>query len=217
VVCNKSSGVCYDRFGPSIGLTEAFLGPEPAQRLTDALREQPVEHAPGAIVTPAPGIECVRETGPCKVKGELHKGLTSALYGPWPARSRSAEAAAIIDGEWGWVVTRYSDDSVAQPADPASYTLRLKPDSSLSIRADCNRVGGRYVIEESTISIEMTHSTLVACEPDSLDSVFLRDLAAARVFFLRRGKLFLDLKYDTGTMEFSRQTEEEATQDFWQE
>jgi len=33
---------------------------------------------------------------------------------------------------------------------------------------------------------------------------FRRDLGAAAIFFMRQGRLFLDLKYDTGTMEFGR-------------
>ena len=31
VVCDGRRGVCFDRFGPSIGLTEAFLGPDAAR------------------------------------------------------------------------------------------------------------------------------------------------------------------------------------------
>ena len=50
----------------------------------------------------------------------------------------------------------------------------------------------------------MTHATLAACEPGSLDQTFRRDLGAAAIFFIRQGRLFLDLKYDTGTMEFGR-------------
>jgi hypothetical protein len=40
--------------------------------------------------------------------------------------------------------------------------------------------------------------------PGSLERVFLRDLVAARVYFMREGRLFLNLRDDTGTMEFGR-------------
>jgi hypothetical protein len=32
----------------------------------------------------------------------------------------------------------------------------------------------------------------------------MKDLAAARIAFMRDGKLYLDLMYDTGTMKFAR-------------
>ena len=45
---------------------------------------------------------------------------------------------------------------------------------------------------------------MAACEPGSLDRIFLRDLNAVAIYFIRQGKFYLDLKYDTGTMEFGR-------------
>ena len=53
--------------------------------------------------------------------------------------------------------------------------------------------------------MEITHSTLAACEPGSLERVFLRDLGAVAGYFMKEDRLYLDLKYDTGTMEFDRQ------------
>jgi heat shock protein HslJ len=92
----------------------------------------------------------------------------------------------------------------ARPADPAQYRLRLQPDGTLRARVDCNQAGGVYRISGSSIVIEVTHSTMAACEPGSLDRTFLRDLGAAAIYFMRQGKLYLDLKYDSGTMEFGR-------------
>ena len=45
--------------------------------------------------------------------------------------------------------------------------------------------------------------TQAMCPPDSLERTYIKDLNAARIYFLRNGKLFIDLKYDTGTMMFS--------------
>lgn len=203
-VCHREHGVCFDRDGPSIGLTEAFLGARLVERLTAALREAPWSAGPGIPFSPVEGVECFGETGPCGVGGGVHEGLTAVLYGPRPARDRSAEAAVVVGLDWQWLGTRYNNDTEARSADPARYLLRLEPDGSLAIQADCNRAGGQYRIEESRITIEVTHSTMAACEPGSLERVFLRDLSAASVYFLRRGRLFLDLRYDTGTMEFGR-------------
>lgn len=204
VVCDSQRGACFDRFGPSIGLTQAFLGPDAARALTSVLRNAPPDRSPGAEFSPADNVTCRRETGPCRVSGVLHAALTAVLYGPHPARSRSAEAAAVVGVEWRWVASRYSDDTEARPADRTRYRLRLQPDGTLHARVDCNQAGGRYRIDGSAIVIEVTHSTMAACEPGSLDRTFLRDLGGATTFFVRQGRLYLDLKYDSGTMEFGR-------------
>src|ERR1700704_4988467 len=47
VVCNHERAICYDRYGASIGLTEAFLGHVAAERLTTNLRNSGTDHRPG--------------------------------------------------------------------------------------------------------------------------------------------------------------------------
>jgi heat shock protein HslJ len=204
VVCNSQRGACFDRFGPSIGLTEAFLGADAARGLTTVLRGSPPDRSPEAEFSPVDNVTCRRETGPCRVGDAVHEALTAVLYGAHPARTRSAETAAVVGVEWKWVASRYNNDTEARPADPAQYRLRLQPDGTLRARVDCNQAGGVYRISGRSIVIEVTHSTMAACEPGSLDRTFLRDLGAAAIYFMRQGKLFLDLKYDTGTMEFGR-------------
>ena len=205
VVCHASRAVCYDRYGPSIGLTEAFLGREAAERLTTTLRQNPPDNRPGASFSPADGVECQREVGPCRVGGTLHQPLSTVLY-TLPSRPShmTAEYAAIVGVDWQWQVTRYSNDTQAVPQDPARYRLRLEADGALRVTADCNQAGGRYRVDRSTIAIEVMPTTMAACAPGSLDAVFRRDLAAATIFFMRTGDLYLDLKYDTGTMQFGR-------------
>jgi len=204
VVCNSRSGACFDRFGPSIGLTGIFLGPDVADALTATLREAPPDSGPEAEFSPGENVTCRREMGPCRVDDVVDEALTAVLYGPRPAGSRRAEASAVIGVDWQWLASRYNNDTEARPADPGRYRLRLEPDGTLRARVDCNQAGGRYRIEGSVIEIEVTHATLAACEPGSLDQTFRRDLDAAAIYFIRHGRLFLDLKYDTGTMEFGR-------------
>ena len=204
VVCNSRSGACFDRFGPSIGLTEVFLGTGMAHALTDTLRDTPPDRGPGAEFSPGENVTCRRETGPCRVDDVVDEALTAVLYGPRPAGARRAEVSAVIGVDWQWLASRYNNDTEARPADSGRYRLRLEPDGTLRAQVDCNQAGGRYRIEGSVIEIEMTHATLAACEPGSLDQTFRRDLGAAAIFFMRQGRLFLDLKFDTGTMEFGR-------------
>jgi heat shock protein HslJ len=203
-VCNPPRGICFDGHGPSIGLTEAFLGRAAATRLTEALRDRgAVPH--GTAFSPADGVECVVRTGPCLVAGQRDDGLTALLFGPAPPREISAEAAALTTGRWRWVASRYGDGRDARPSDPARYTLELARDGTLQGRADCNALAGRYRLEGSRVRIEITRLTRALCAPDSLDTTYLRDLEAAAIYFLRQGRLYLDLRYDTGTMELERE------------
>jgi heat shock protein HslJ len=205
VVCNREHGTCFDRFGPSIGLTEIFLGREAAERLTDVLRNEPRSSGPGIPFSPTAGVECRGATGPCLIGSEVHEALTRILYRPFPnAGDHSSEARALIGAEWQWLGTRYGNDTEAIPVEPARYRFRLEPNGSLQVQADCNNMRGRYRLEGRAITLEITHSGLAECEAGSLEGVFLRDLSAAAVYFIRDGKLYLDLKYDTGTMEFGR-------------
>ena len=105
---------------------------------------------------------------------------------------------------WKWQQTRYNNDQQTIPADPSSYTIEFVPDGKLHVRADCNRVGGTYALEGKRLAIELTHSTRAMCPPDSLDEAFKKDLDAAAIYFFKDGFLYLDLKYDTGTMKFAR-------------
>lgn len=205
VVCNRERHACYDRMGASIGLTEISLGPGAAKHLLETLRSYPADTFPGARFSPAQDVECVRETGPCYMHGKPDAALTAALYGASPDRDLRGEAPAILDAEWHWFGTRYNNDTESRPANPAHYTIRFQQDGRVGLRVDCNRAGGQYRVEDNRrITIEVKHSTRAACPPDSLERIFLRDLAEASGYFLREGRLFFDLEYDTGTMVFER-------------
>jgi len=107
---------------------------------------------------------------------------------------------------WQWVQTLYSDDRKAVPAEPKNYTVEFREDGTLSVKADCNMKGGTYSVsaEEKRLSIEITHSTMAACPEGSLEDEFVRGLSGAAIYFMKDGDLYIDLKYDSGTMRFSR-------------
>ena len=92
----------------------------------------------------------------------------------------------------------------AVPEDPSHYTIAFQPDGSRHIRSDCNHAGGKYTLRKSALTIEVIHSTRAMCPPDSLEQTYLKDLNGAAIYFIREGGLYIDLKYDTGTMKFSR-------------
>jgi heat shock protein HslJ len=116
---------------------------------------------------------------------------------------KGGDSAPLKGVVWEWQGSSYSDDSDATPADPRRYTVEFVDDGSLAIKADCNRVRGSYTDDGSTLTIELGPSTKAACPPDSLDSEFLRDLAAASTYALESGALRIDLKLDTGSMQLA--------------
>ncbi len=98
-----------------------------------------------------------------------------------------------------------NDDSVYAPiaAESRPYTVSFGEDGRLTIRADCNRVLGTWALVGSSITIQAGPATMVQCPEGSLAGVFLAGLSAASVQFVRNGDLFLDLKFDSGTMQLA--------------
>jgi heat shock protein HslJ len=110
----------------------------------------------------------------------------------------------LIGTVWKWEESLYNNDTRTVPPNPENYTLKLLPDGKVSIRADCNLGGGVYRLDESKISIEITHTTRAACPPESLDQTYIRDLNAAASYFMKGDIVYIDLKHDSGTMTFKR-------------
>lgn len=120
-----------------------------------------------------------------------------------PLMAGGQPASKDITGTtWTWQQTRYNNDTNAVPTDPSRYTLAFNTDGTINIRADCNRGGGTYSIQDQQITIEVTHTTRAMCPPDALDQDFIKDLNAAKIYFFKDANLYLDLQYDTGTMVF---------------
>jgi heat shock protein HslJ len=78
------------------------------------------------------------------------------------------------------------------------------PEGHLGVHLDCNAGGGSYTLDGSSLILEVTHTTMAAHPPGSLDQQFMKDLSAARIAFLRDGNLYQDLTYGTGPVKFAR-------------
>ncbi len=112
----------------------------------------------------------------------------------------------IIGPIWHWDRSRYNDDTtLTPPADSIGYTLQLNSDGTVQVRGDCNRGGGTFTVDGKKLSITITYTTMAACPEGSLEGQFFRDLNRTGGFLIKNDRLFLDLKFDTGTMEFHKQ------------
>ncbi|MDH3676069.1 MAG: META domain-containing protein, partial [Anaerolineae bacterium] len=87
---------------------------------------------------------------------------------------------------------------------------QFRQDGTVSIQADCNQVGGSYTVDRSSITIETGPATLVACPPGSLGDQFVAQLNEAAIFVIQGDKLSIDLKVDSGTIQFTAQFSELA-------
>ena len=104
---------------------------------------------------------------------------------------------------WQWIQTRYSNDKLVTPPKPEKYTIQFMNEGQVSVKADCNMKGGTYTTNGKQLSITILNSTMAMCEPGSLEDEFVRNLSAGVIFFFNEGNLYIDMKYDSGTLKFA--------------
>lgn len=113
---------------------------------------------------------------------------------------------SLVGPVWRWQGTMLSDGTRETVTDPSRYTLQLKLDGTVAVKADCNQVSGTYTLNASSLSITLGPSTAVACPPDTQDTTFLQQIAAVAsyVYDDGTGALILNLQMDSGNMRFIR-------------
>ena len=167
----------------------------------------------GAMRMACPDLEMSLETEFMKVLDntrtwEIRDGELLFLDGSKIlARLTQEKMKGVVGPVWQWVQTLYNDDRKVVPENSANYTVQFKEDGKLSVNADCNQKGGVYSVSpgERTISLEITHSTMALCQEGSLEDEFVKGFSAAVIYFFKDGDLYIDLKFDSGTMRFSKQ------------
>jgi len=109
----------------------------------------------------------------------------------------------LVGPVWRWVRTQYAKDTTLTCATgTAGYILQLKLDGTIHVRDDCNVGGGSYTLQGENLAITITNTTMAACPDSPQETAFFRDLSRTAGFHLKNSELFLDLKLDSGTMEF---------------
>lgn len=117
----------------------------------------------------------------------------------------STPQAPITDVTWEWVSISETDPATSPMLPPADkYFLTLKADGTLEIIADCNGVGGTYILNDNDLKIELGVSTLMYCGDDSVDYIFTSMLGAVESYRIEDGYLYLQLTGMTGELVFSQ-------------
>jgi heat shock protein HslJ len=104
-------------------------------------------------------------------------------------------------GTWQWASFTSPVEQMTVD-DPTRYTVSFMEDGTVAVKADCNQVSGAYAADGSRIAIELGPMTMAACPPDSLGDEFLKYLAVAAIYFFQDDSLYMDLRMDSGTMQF---------------
>ena len=108
---------------------------------------------------------------------------------------------AVLEKTWQWEATVTPVEKI-EVDNPENYTLRLGADGRAQIRFDCNHGGGAFEVSPGKLAFGPLMSTRMACPPGSLDAIYSRDLQRVVSFFVKDSRLYLELPYDSGTMQF---------------
>ncbi len=127
----------------------------------------------------------------------------AAGMSPLPQTENAGSAPQLVGPIWQWQQTQMNNGDLFTPNTPANYTIQFMADGTAAIQADCNTVRAVYTVEENRVSLTMGPSTLMACPEGSLGDQFVSNLSNTTLFFFQEGNLFIDLKFDSGTMSFS--------------
>ena len=125
-----------------------------------------------------------------------------------------AEVARNFEGEadpdrmflgmkrWVWLRTRYNDDSVKEPRERGAFTVEFAQDE-VQGSTDCNSFRGGFTANDQRISFDQALSTTRMFCADSQETEFLAMLQEVQSYlFTSDGRLILELRYDSGGMEF---------------
>ena len=156
-----------------------------------------------ALVTVATFTGCARkDESPPAGKPVAEPPTVTAQVGPMAATL--PEAPPSIEGvEWQWVKTISSADSTWESPNREKYTLRLEAERAAGA-ADCNRFTGPYTLTGRDLAFGAMAVTRAMCPPESLGDRYTRWLGQVASQFTRGDTLFLELKFDSGTMVFVR-------------
>lgn len=113
------------------------------------------------------------------------------------------EQDALVGTVWELQQIQMNDGTqfVADP--PQNYTVEFSEAGEVFIQADCNRAAGAFTLEDGMLSITLGPTTTAACPDGSIDTQFLSSLSNANLVFFQGDDMFIDLAFDSGTMQFS--------------
>ena len=115
--------------------------------------------------------------------------------------------AGIGNTSWQLVKFQGGNGALLTPDDKAKYTVAFTNDGNLSVRFDCNRGRGSWILTgPNEVRFGPLALTRAVCPPGSLHDHFIKQWPNVRAYTLKDGHLFLSLVADGGSYEFEPTT-----------
>ena len=108
-------------------------------------------------------------------------------------------------GRTSWQLVKFQggDGTVLVPDDKAKYTVAFAADGNVSVRFDCNRGRGSWILTgPNQLRFAPLALTRAMCPPGSLHDHLAKQWPFVRSYTLKDGHLFLSLMADSGSYEF---------------
>jgi heat shock protein HslJ len=121
-----------------------------------------------------------------------------------PSTPAGTNLQRLTTGVWKWEQSADNSGQTWTSPNPANYTLQFNPDGTVAAQVDCNRSSGSYQADETNLTISMGPTTLMACPPPTLDTVFQMQLSQVSSYFFDGNSLILLWKMDSGSMKFAQ-------------
>jgi para-nitrobenzyl esterase len=113
-----------------------------------------------------------------------------------------ADPATLPGSRWRLTRIQSMDGSEVAPDDRSKYTLEFGAAGTLTGRADCNRISGRWTASGESISLGPLAMTRAMCPPGSLSDRYARSLEAAVTWMIVGGRLAIAMKVDGGILHY---------------
>jgi heat shock protein HslJ len=121
-----------------------------------------------------------------------------------PSAPTTSNLQRLTSGVWKWQQSADNSGQTWNSPNPANYTLQFNPAGTVAAQIDCNQSNGTYQADESKLTITLGPTTLMACPPPTLDTVFRQQLSQVVSYFFDGDNLILLWQADSGSMKFSQ-------------
>ncbi len=205
VVCNQTRGLCFDRQGLSLGLTDAFIGKQSVDNFLSGNQAPKLDIgiSPNSRFSISETLHCENETQSCynSISGEIDQVITDTLFSNAHI-VKDPTPSELLGKTWYWQRTSMNNDETFKPVHDKQFSLQFLGDSQIELLIDCNLSQGGVKLNDNKIAIGAVMTTLMACPGEYSEAEFMKGLSSAQSWFIKGNKLILELPYDSGSMIF---------------
>ncbi|MCK9280047.1 MAG: META domain-containing protein [Melioribacteraceae bacterium] len=124
------------------------------------------------------------------------------MFGSEGVKLAKVEVTPAVNTTWKWVSTAYEKDNLTVTT-PDDYTIELKENGRIIVKADCNRGFGKIDMNDYKLIVGEMSLTKMACPEGSLSGKFLNELSNATTYATNGNTLMITLK-DNSVMKFTK-------------